>query len=170
MSSFSYVPSVLSSYLLARQVQIGVSFVSLSLKIAIGSILRILVFAQLLILLGKMHIVHQISPCHYEDFNLQNLIKSKFSDSECSNLQENGHLSLWRVGLSPEITIPAWIDGVALESCVPVVKMIRIKVSELCNLLHHYHHHHHFSSLLALLHAGLKLEKWLAINASMSLD
>ena len=60
MSSFFYVPSVLSSYLLARQVQIGVSFVSLSLKIAIGSILRILVFAQLLILLGKMHIVHQI--------------------------------------------------------------------------------------------------------------
>ena len=60
MSSFSYVPSVLSSYLLARQVQIGVSFVSLSLKIAIGSILRILVFAQPLILLGKMHIVHQI--------------------------------------------------------------------------------------------------------------
>ena len=115
--------------------------------------------------LGKFH-----SPCHYEDFNLQNLIKSKFSDSECSTLQENGHLSLWRVGLSPEITIPAWIDGVALESCVPVVKMIRIKVSELCNLLHHYHHHHHFSSLLALLHAGLKLEKWLAINASMSLD
>ena len=139
MSSFSYVPSVLSSYLLARQVQIGVSFVSLSLKIAIGSILRILVFAQLVILLEKLNIIHQIGKIPFtlslRGFQFQNLIKSKFSDSECSTLQENGHLSLWRVGLSPEITIPAWIDGVALESCVPVVKMIRIKVSELCSIL-----------------------------------
>ena len=112
MSSFSYVPSVLSSYLLARQVQIGVSFVSLSLKIAIGSILRILVFAQPLILLGKMHIVHQIGKISFT------LSLRGFQSSKSNKVKIQWFWMFNFTGKWTSITLESWTVAWNYNTCM----------------------------------------------------